>query len=116
MKIIFKRKNLVELIHSENNLGFVPTMGGKHLGHLSLIRKSIKLCNKTIVSIFINKPQFNKKYDYKFYPRILNKDIYLLKKMKVDFLYFLILLYSCLSLLSFLFIFIIFLKKASLEK
>tara|TARA_B100002051_G_C16543380_1_gene538740 strand:- start:33 stop:842 length:810 start_codon:yes stop_codon:yes gene_type:complete len=87
MKIFLNKKKLVDLIHREKNLGFVPTMGAIHEGHMSLIKRANLECNKTIVSIFINKPQFNKKDDYKFYPRILNKDIYLLKKMKVDFLY-----------------------------
>ena len=64
MKIILKKSKLFKLIQNERNLGFVPTMGAIHLGHISLIKRSIKQCNKTIVSIFINKPQFNKKTDY----------------------------------------------------
>ena len=87
MKIIFNKKHLIKLIKKEKNLGFVPTMGAIHLGHISLIKKSIAQCNKTIVSIFINKPQFNRKNDFKKYPRNLKKDIKLLKKQKVDFLY-----------------------------
>ena len=87
MKIILSKKSLIKIIQKEKNLGFVPTMGAIHKGHLSLIKKSIKSCNKTIVSIFINKPQFNKKVDYQRYPRILKKDVSLLKKNKVDYLY-----------------------------
>ena len=62
-------------------------MGAIHLGHLSLIDKSIKECKKTIVSILINKTQFNKKSDYIKYPRILKKDIHILKKTRADYLY-----------------------------
>ena len=61
MKIIRSKNKLIKLVHNEKNLGFVPTMGGIHKGHLSLINKSIKECKKTIVSIYINKSQFNKK-------------------------------------------------------
>ena len=69
-------------------LGFVPTMGGIHKGHLSLINKSNKLCKKTIVSIFVNPKQFNNKKDLKSYPRNIKKDLKILKKSKkVDFVY-----------------------------
>ena len=87
MKIIWDKNKLKKLIGSEKNLGFVPTMGAIHMGHISLIKKSINLSNKTIVSIFVNKPQFNKKNDFKKYPRILNKDIPILRKLKVNYLY-----------------------------
>ena len=87
MKIISSKKKLKKFMLNEKNLGFVPTMGAIHIGHLSLIEKSISQCSKTIVSIFVNKPQFNKKNDYIKYPRILNKDISLLKKTGVDYLY-----------------------------
>ena len=62
-------------------------MGGIHLGHISLIKRSIRECKKTAVSIFINKPQFNRKYDFKKYPRRIKKDIKKLKKLKIDYLY-----------------------------
>ena len=87
MKIIFNKKKLVNFINKERNLGFVPTMGAIHKGHISLIKKSIKQCNKTIVSIFVNRPQFNKKNDYIKYPKNLEKDIFILKKLKIDCLY-----------------------------
>ena len=87
MKIFFNRNKLIKFIKSEKNLGFVPTMGSIHKGHVSLINKSISQCDKTIVSIFINKQQFNRKIDYKKYPRSIKKDISLLKKLKVDFLF-----------------------------
>ena len=62
-------------------------MGAIHIGHISLIKKSISQCNKTIVTIFINKPQFNRKSDYKKYPRVIKKDISIIKKLKVDYLF-----------------------------
>jgi len=87
MKIILNKNKLKKLIHSEKNLGFVPTMGAIHKGHISLVKKCISQCSKTIVSIFVNKPQFNRKSDFKKYPRLLKKDILVLKKMKVNYLY-----------------------------
>jgi len=87
MKIISNKKKLIKLIQNENNLGFVPTMGAIHKAHINLLRKSNNLCDKTIASIFINKPQFNKKIDYQKYPRVLKSDISLLKKHNVDYLY-----------------------------
>ena len=87
MKIIADKNKLIKLIGRKNNFGFVPTMGGIHRGHISLIKKSILECNKTIVSIFINKPQFNKENDFRNYPRNLKKDISILKKLKIDYLF-----------------------------
>jgi len=87
MKIISNKSKLIRFIHDENNLGLVPTMGAIHQGHISLIKKSISQCKKTIVSIFINKPQFNRKNDFQKYPRTLKKDITILKRFKVDYLY-----------------------------
>ena len=88
MKILLNNSSLFESLRPFNDLGFVPTMGGIHNGHLSLINKSKKLCKKTIVSIFINPKQFNKKKDLKDYPQNIKKDLQILKKTKkVDFLY-----------------------------
>ena len=87
MKIFLNKKDLIKFIHNEKNLGFVPTMGAIHVGHISLIKRSKAECNKTIVSIFVNKPQFNRRSDYKNYPRRLNRDILSLKKHKIDYLY-----------------------------
>ena len=87
MKIFFNKTKLIKYIHYEKDLGFVPTMGAIHLGHISLVKKSMRQCNRTIVSIFINKPQFNKESDFKKYPRTFKRDILILRKLKVDFLY-----------------------------
>jgi len=87
MKLIKQITDLNKAICNINDLGFVPTMGSLHKGHEFLIKKSKKLCKKTIVSIFINPTQFNNNDDYKRYPRNLNKDFKILKKLKVDFVY-----------------------------
>ena len=84
--IIFKSiNNLNKKIKSCKNLGFVPTMGSLHDGHISLIQKSKKKSKKTLVSIFINPNQFNNKKDYKTYPRNITNDLKILKRYKVDY-------------------------------
>ncbi len=88
MKVLLNNKLLFESLRPFNDLGFVPTMGGIHKGHLTLINKSKKLCKKTIVSIFVNPKQFNSKKDLRSYPRNIKKDLKILKKSKkVDFVY-----------------------------
>ena len=88
MKILLNNSDLNEALHSVSNLGFVPTMGSLHNGHISLIKRSLKECKKTIVSIFVNPTQFNNKYDYKKYPRNHKKDLSILKKLNVNFVFF----------------------------
>ena len=84
--IIFKSINkLNKEVNFKANIGFVPTMGSLHKGHISLVKNCQKICDKTLVSIFINPSQFNRKTDYKNYPRTLDKDIKILKKLKVDY-------------------------------
>ncbi len=87
MKILLNNNDLNEALNSASNLGFVPTMGSLHEGHISLIKKSLKESKKTIVSIFVNPSQFNNKNDYIRYPRNNKKDLIILKKLKVDFVY-----------------------------
>ena len=87
MKIL---KNIFELnkaVKNYKNVGFVPTMGGIHKGHVSLIKISQKNNKETIVSIFVNPTQFNQKKDFKNYPRNIRKDISILKKLKVNYLF-----------------------------
>ena len=79
MKIIKSINQLNKEVNFKANIGFVPTMGDLHDGHLSLIESSKKKCDKTIVSIFINPSQFNQKSDYKRYPRNITNDIKILK-------------------------------------
>ena len=87
MKIFKNKLSLQKEISKDNCLSFVPTMGGLHKGHLSLIKKAKKYKCKICVSIFINPTQFNKKDDYKDYPRNIKSDIKELKKLKVNYLY-----------------------------
>ena len=88
MKIISNNRDLSKTLGSFKNIGFVPTMGGIHKGHISLIRRSIKTNKKTIVSIFINPKQFNNKKDFNSYPANIKKDLVILKKIKkLDFIY-----------------------------
>ena len=88
MKIILNKNILRKTLRPFDDIGFVPTMGGIHEGHLSLIKKSIKFNRKTIVSIFINPKQFNDVKDFKSYPSNIKNDLAILKKIKkLDFVY-----------------------------
>ena len=85
--IIFKSINkLNKEVNFKAKIGFVPTMGALHKGHISLIKYSKKICKKTIVSIFINPSQFNKINDFKSYPKKIKNDVSILRKLKVDYL------------------------------
>ena len=72
------RKNIV------NTVGFVPTMGALHAGHVSLIKSSKKNCNKTLVSIYINPSQFSQEEDLGSYPKTIKEDLKILKGLNVD--------------------------------
>ncbi|MBD1163017.1 pantoate--beta-alanine ligase [Pelagibacterales bacterium SAG-MED11] len=87
MKILLNNNDLNEALNNVKNLGFVPTMGSLHKGHISLIKESLRKTNKTIVSIFINHTQFNNKNDFTKYPRNKKKDLSILKRLNVDFVY-----------------------------
>jgi len=69
------------------SIGFIPTMGALHEGHLSLIKESIRNNDKTIVSIFVNPLQFGPSEDYSKYPRILEHDSLLCEKIGVDLIF-----------------------------
>ena len=85
---IFKDKHILQKeILKTKGISFVPTMGGLHKGHISLIKQSKKFKFKTLVSIFVNPKQFNKKSDFRTYPRNTKDDINLLKKLKINYLY-----------------------------
>jgi pantoate--beta-alanine ligase len=88
MKILLHNQSLNKELRHFNDIGFIPTMGGIHEGHIYLIKKSKKLCKKTIVSIFVNPKQFNNKKDYKNYPNNVKKDLSILRKIKgIDFVF-----------------------------
>ena len=70
------------------SIGFVPTMGFLHQGHLSLIRQAKKDCHTCIVSIFVNPIQFGPKEDYRIYPRDLERDSILAKSAGCDCIFY----------------------------
>lgn len=69
-------------------IGFVPTMGALHIGHISLINSSVKNCDVTVVSIFVNPTQFNNPDDLKKYPRTFDTDKAMLETTACDVIFF----------------------------
>ncbi len=90
MELIKKRAELagiIERLRSEGKqIGFVPTMGALHEGHLSLIRAAAE-CDVVVCSIFVNPVQFNDASDLEKYPRILDQDMALLSTEKCDYVF-----------------------------
>ena len=91
MKIISKisqlQKIVLKHIKDGDEIGLVPTMGALHEGHISLINKSVRNDDITIVSIFVNPTQFGKGEDYLKYPRPFAKDAAVCKKNHVDYVF-----------------------------
>jgi len=89
---IFKTKNdlqayLSSVAKKKTIVGFVPTMGALHKGHLSLIEKAKKKSDVIVVSIFVNPIQFDNKEDLKKYPKTLENDIKLLESINCNILF-----------------------------
>ncbi len=91
MKIVKTSKELVELLsslkQSGNKIGFVPTMGALHAGHISLLEIALKENEVVICSIFVNPTQFNDPKDLEKYPRPVEKDTELLEKAGCSILF-----------------------------
>ena len=81
------QKEMEKLRREGRTLGFVPTMGALHEGHLSLVRQARKENKVVAVSIFVNPLQFGPKEDFRRYPRNLKKDSALLAKEGVDYVF-----------------------------
>jgi len=88
VKSIYEVKEYVkELRRKGKNIGFVPTMGYLHAGHLSLVKESVRRCDCTVVSIFVNPAQFAPNEDFNKYPRNIQRDIEVLEKEGVDLIF-----------------------------
>ena len=92
MEIINRRKRMMsvarKLRREENrSIGFVPTMGALHEGHLSLIHEARALCDVVVVSVFVNPTQFGPQEDFSAYPRDLTRDSGLLAEYNVDYVF-----------------------------
>lgn len=78
------RKFRQQKIFKNKTIGFVPTMGNLHRGHESLLERSLKENDMTVLSIFVNPTQFNNPDDLKNYPRTLAQDLAMAKRLGVD--------------------------------
>lgn len=73
--------------HAKKLIGFVPTMGNLHEGHLNLVREAKKICDLVVVSIFVNPTQFGPNEDFDSYPRTLEQDSHLLADVGCDIIF-----------------------------
>lgn len=91
MLIIKQKKDLLFFLNKEKEknktIGFVPTMGALHQGHLELVKTAKKECDIVICSIFVNPTQFNQQTDLKSYPRTIENDILFLEQENADILF-----------------------------
>ncbi len=86
---IQRMKEVIKDIKKDNKtIGFVPTMGCLHQGHLSLVREARRMSDYVIVSIFVNPKQFGPNEDYEKYPRNITKDAEILSQENVDYVFY----------------------------
>ena len=86
-KIVELQNELFAARKGGKEIGLVPTMGALHAGHASLVKRSVKENNVTVVSVFVNPTQFNDKNDLKNYPRDLEADCNLLESAGADYVF-----------------------------
>lgn len=91
MKVLKSKASLAEFIEEarskKKTVGFVPTMGALHIGHLSLIEIASQYADLVICSIFVNPTQFTNVYDLEHYPRTIDSDISLLRNSACQVLF-----------------------------
>jgi len=91
MKVFTKIVDLQDALSCDrkqhSTIGFVPTMGALHAGHASLVERSVKDNDVTVVSIFLNPTQFNDKSDLEHYPQTLEADCEMLEKVGADYVF-----------------------------
>lgn len=86
-KIVELQNKLFEDRKNGKSVGLVPTMGALHEGHASLVKKSVKDNDVTVVSVFVNPTQFNDPKDLSSYPRDIEADCKLLKEVGADYVF-----------------------------
>lgn len=91
MEIVAKTSDLQVLVQNKKQakqtIGFVPTMGALHAGHISLVKEAKKNCDVCVVSIFVNPTQFNNTEDLEKYPRTIDRDAALLAEVGADIVF-----------------------------
>lgn len=92
MQIIKEKQSLKQQIQAYKkdglSIGFVPTMGALHQGHISLIQKALSSCDKVVVSIFVNPTQFDNPEDLEKYPRNLEEDVTKIRELSDEVIIF----------------------------
>ena len=87
MKVFDNKRDLSNFLNSLDDqklsLGFVPTMGALHQGHLGLVNRAAKENDYVIISIYVNPTQFDNKYDLEKYPKTIDQDIDVLNKLEL---------------------------------